>query len=621
METMKMTLFTPATLLMKRLTYSRKMFVAGFFFCVPIVLLVYFLITNIREQVDFAEKERSGVHYLTPLKHTLVYLLENRRAVLLHGKAPAAPDRELAELDRVEASEGRVLATKESLRALKARLTAVNSPGAATARQTAETHAALVDDLLAMIVLVADNSNLTLDPDIDSYYLMDTLSTKLPPLADALGRIDLIVSRPGTEPSAEEKTELAVLSGQVGTLVEAINKNIRAACNKNPALNQQLKGTFQDVTSSSSAFLKAVTFKAEAGAPDKNLSKAANSARDAVFRAIDVVAPALDRLLVERIQAFKSRMYLFLSISFLAFLLGVYLNIGCFLSVRDGIASICVVTGKVHSFAGEVSASVEQQAAFSSQLSSSVTEISATMEEFSATASQIANHSHEVVDIADHTQHGTSSAASEVETLLEKMSAITSDNEASLKEIVELGRKSKEITKIMEIIGNIANQTKLIAFNAALEAASAGEAGKRFGVVAVEIRRLADSVVESTGDTEAKITEIIEAVHRLVIASEKGSKVIREGVDHSGRTMQMLSEVVDGSVATSDAAKQISMSTQQQQIASCQVVLALRDIQEGASQASSSIQQINNVGKELTAMSNDLKEVMDRFSLYVASDI
>lgn len=616
-------LFKPATFLMKRLTYSRKMLVSGLFFCIPIILLAYFLITNIREQVAFGDKERFGVQYVTALKNILLHLLDNRRAVLVRSKASAAPDQLLAELDRIEASQGGRLTTKESLIALKTRLAGVNSLKGATARQAFDAHSVLVNDLQTMIVLVADNSNLTLDPDIDSYYLMDTLITKLPPLADALGRIDIIVSRLVSDSlSLDDRTELVVLSGQVRTLVEAINKNIRAACAKNPELTRHLQGPIQAVSNFSDTYLKAVTAYATGkAAQGQDLSKNANIARDAVFKAIDAVAPSLDNLLEVRIHAFQSKMNLYLSISFLAFLLGVYLNIGCFLSVRDGIASICVVTGKVHSFAGKLSASVEQQAGFSNQLSSSVAEISTTMEEFSSTAALIAKSSHEVVDIADQNMQGSSSAASEVETLLEKMNAITSDNEASLQEIVALGRKSKEITRIMEIIGTIANQTKLIAFNAALEAASAGEAGKRFGVVAVEIRRLADSVVESTGNTEAKITEIIEAVNRLVIASEKGAKVIREGVDYSGRTVQMFHDVVNGSVATSEAAKQISLSTQQQQISSSQVVFALRDIQDGASQSSESIRQINDIGKDLTAMSNDLNGIMERFSLYVASDI
>lgn len=284
-------------------------------------------------------------------------------------------------------------------------------------------------------------------------------------------------------------------------------------------------------------------------------------------------------------------------------------------NLRRIIVTLADVTGRVITFAEKLSASVEQQADFSGKLATSIEEISATMEEFSSTAGLIASHSRDVVDIANRTLQDAKDGATGVETLSVKMSDISRDNETSLQEIVALGRKSKEITKIMDIIGNIANQTKLIAFNAALEAASAGDAGKRFGVVAVEIRHLADSVVESADETEGKITEIMEAVNRLVIASEKGSKGIREGLDYSGRTMQMLCDVVDSASATSDVARQISLSTQQQQIGSSQVVIALQDLQEGGRQVSAAIQQINAIGKELVTMSGDLKGIMGRFSL------
>jgi|GEM_PF-637843 len=665
-----MMVFNPAILLMKQLSYSRKMFVAALFFCIPIALLAYFLISNIREQVEFGAKERSGVQYVTPLKSMLRYLLENRREAVSSGRPSAVPEQAMKELDQAETRLGGELATGDSLRALKAKLSEVNGTAGATATRTFAAHNALVDNLLGLIVQVADNSNLTLDPDIDSYYLMDTLITKLPPLADALARMNLIAGRLASDRSSiGDRTDLIVLSGQVRTLVDAIDKNIRIACVKNPLLKDRLQKAFQDMDASVPAFLKGVTAYAAAKPPlgplPQTVTRAGSDAGDAVFRAIDVVSPELDGLLSIRIQLFQKRMYIYLSLSFLAFLLGVYLNIGCFLSVREGIfslrdmagkiadgdltaeaphlsrdelgemarmfntmtdtlrqiiATLSDVTGKVYSFSGRLSASVEQQAGFSSQLSSSVTEISATMEEFSSTAGQIANHSHDVVDIADRTLQGTKDGAAGVETLTIKMSDISNDNESNLGEIVELGRKSKEITKIMEIIGNIANQTKLIAFNAALEAASAGESGKRFGVVAVEIRRLADSVVESAGATEGKINEIMDLVNRLVIASEKGSKGIREGLEYSGRTLEMLCDVVDGASATSDAAKQISLSTQQQLMASGQVVLALHDIQEGARHSSSSIQQINSIGKDLMVLSSDLKAIMERFRLGDASN-
>jgi methyl-accepting chemotaxis protein len=278
------------------------------------------------------------------------------------------------------------------------------------------------------------------------------------------------------------------------------------------------------------------------------------------------------------------------------------------------IALVGNTTGEINSFAGAISSTVHHQASFTSQLSSSVSEISSTMEEFTSTASEIARHSQEVVDIADTTHHDTREGAAQVETLTAKMGEISRENQSAIQEIVELGRKSKEITKIMGIINTIANQTKLIAFNAALEAASAGEAGKRFGVVAQEIRRLADNVFESTGEIEGKITEILDSVNRLVVASEKSSKGIMDGLDYSTQTAELLRELVAGAESTTQAARQISLSTQQQQTASSQVVIALRDIEEGVRFSSTSIQQTSEISRNLTVMAVQLSKLVRKFT-------
>ena len=268
------------------------------------------------------------------------------------------------------------------------------------------------------------------------------------------------------------------------------------------------------------------------------------------------------------------------------------------------------ITERIHAHAGAIAMTMDQQSGFATQLSSSVVEISSTMEEFTSTASQIAQHSHGVVERADKTLEDTKNGAAEVENLTFKVNDISTNIQTNLGEIVELGRKSKEINKVMEIINNIANQTKLIAFNAALEAASAGESGKRFGVVAVEIRRLADSVVESTTEIEGKITEILDAVNRLVMSSEKSFELIQEGQEYASHTVMMLIESVDGVDETTSAARQISLSTQQQQIASGQVVLALKDIEQGVRFSTDSIHQANSVTGELAELSEQLRTLV-----------
>lgn len=264
------------------------------------------------------------------------------------------------------------------------------------------------------------------------------------------------------------------------------------------------------------------------------------------------------------------------------------------------------------SHAGMLAVSVSQYGAVASQESASIAEITSTTEELSASSTQIADHARTVVDIAQKTWEDTKKGATAIESMIMKMSEIHQDSQRSAAEIIALGRRSKEITKVMAIINAIADQTKLLAFNAALEASSAGEAGRRFGVVAAEIRRLADSVTESTGEIEAKITEIQEAVNNLAVASEKSSQGIEQGMNFSAETAALLSDIVAAAHSTMDSAKQISLSTQQQKTANNQVVTALREIMEGAAVTSSTIEAMSAISHELAGMSEGLEGVLTK---------
>jgi methyl-accepting chemotaxis protein len=267
--------------------------------------------------------------------------------------------------------------------------------------------------------------------------------------------------------------------------------------------------------------------------------------------------------------------------------------------------------GSIH----EIDGAVEGQAATSSEMSASVAEITSTMEELSASSTQISEHSKSVVEIANQTWEQSKRGADAMDLVMTKMTDIQHDNEHSLREILELGSRSKEISKVMSIINTIADQTKLIAFNAALEAASAGEAGRRFGVVAAEIRRLADSVTDSTGEIEAKVAQIQDSISRLVITSEKGGAGITDGMVATSNTAALLAEMVDAARQTTSAAQQISLSTQQQKTASGQVVVALREIVTASAHTAQSLSRIREVSHDMTRLSGELGQRVQSFSL------
>ncbi len=286
-----------------------------------------------------------------------------------------------------------------------------------------------------------------------------------------------------------------------------------------------------------------------------------------------------------------------------------------FKKLSESMAAISQTANALARSSKEISSAVQDQANVASEQSSSVTEISSTVEELAASSTMVAENANSVAEISKNALNESERGMQAIDALKAKIDGISEDNDASIKEIVDLGKKSNEIGKVMEIINNIADQTKLIAFNAAIEASSAGEAGKRFGVVAVEIRRLADNVMESTGEIQSKIDEIQQAINRLVINSEKGSKRIQEGTDLAGQTFSELERLVAGAKSASDAASQISLSTQQQKTATNQVLAALKEIVSGTKQSSSAITQTSSVTAKLSDMSNELRAMVNKFKI------
>ena len=173
----------------------------------------------------------------------------------------------------------------------------------------------------------------------------------------------------------------------------------------------------------------------------------------------------------------------------------------------------------------------------------------------------------------------------------------------------------QKITDVMEIINNITEQTKLISFNAALEATGAGEAGKRFSVVASEIRRLAENVAESTEEIKATVIEVRQAMDTLMKSSRESADKIREGVDFVNKVSAVLENILIADQKTTEAAKQISLSTQQQRTASEQVVTTLKEISEGSKQLVKASNQAAMIASDLNTLAEEFKKAVATFKV------
>jgi hypothetical protein len=227
----------------------------------------------------------------------------------------------------------------------------------------------------------------------------------------------------------------------------------------------------------------------------------------------------------------------------------------------------------------ELSASSEEMAATTTEQSAAVTETSATMEELARTSGSIA----ETVDqIAAQTQETR-----------ENLEVAQSDIQASSDRTLALAERVGEVGAILELINDIADQTNLLALNAAIEAARAGEQGRGFAVVADEVRRLAERSKSSAADIAKIIESTRDETGATVMAMEKGAKQMVRG-------LTLLEQVAD-------ATSQISLTTQQQRSATEQVVESMEQLAATNRQLSMASQEIAAAASELSRLASDLE--------------
>ena len=264
------------------------------------------------------------------------------------------------------------------------------------------------------------------------------------------------------------------------------------------------------------------------------------------------------------------------------------------------------VNSDLRSLTAQVLAATEQQASGAAQQAAAVTETSATVEELAQTSKQIADNSQTVAAIAERTLASAEEGMQAVADTATGIEEIRDSTQASSDRILQLGERSQEIGRVLIIIDDIAEQTKILALNAAIEAARAGEAGKGFAVVAEEIRKLADSVTESTSEIGRVVREIQTSSSALVMSTEKAQKKVEEGKMLAHRTADSLDKIVQQVEETTDSAKQISIATQQQRTASDQVVVSMREMAQVSRQAAEVSRQIQAAISELNRLADTL---------------
>jgi methyl-accepting chemotaxis protein len=263
----------------------------------------------------------------------------------------------------------------------------------------------------------------------------------------------------------------------------------------------------------------------------------------------------------------------------------------------------------------EVLAAATQNESSTSAQASAIHETTATMEELKGASHQIAENAQMVAAIAEQTLAGGRQGEGAIKAFMLSMEKVRHNAVEVDDAIGKLSRRVERIGTVVEVIDEIADRSDLLALNAALEGAKAGEAGRGFSIVAAEMRRLAENVMESTKEIKNLITEIREATHAAKEASDGNKREAAEGEKLGGTAMGNVSGILTGIQETSDAARVIHLATQQQRTATEQVVQSMSEIEEVTRQAQAGSRQATGAAAELTKLAERLAELVKRFKV------
>ncbi len=260
--------------------------------------------------------------------------------------------------------------------------------------------------------------------------------------------------------------------------------------------------------------------------------------------------------------------------------------------------------------AAQMQMTSQQQAGGATDQASAVSQVSSTIEELGSTARQIAQASEHVAQAAQQTLENLSSGQSAVDESIQAMERIRGRVQDVSSRVLSLGERSQQVGEIIDLIDDISDETHLLALNAAIEAAGAGEHGRRFAVVAAEVKSLANRTLAAAKEVKGVIAEIRQATSVAVLAAEEGSKAVERGVELAHRAGQVMDSIVMVAERTAQSAAEIGLATAQQQSASEQVVETMREVAEVARQSALGARQMAESAATLTAIADRLHGIV-----------
>lgn len=657
-------LFRPAVFFMNRMRYPQKFALIGILLLLPAIVALYQYFGTLYDQSDYAKNERIGVEYIIAIKPFLADIQRHRGLAsgYLNGNT-ASKDKLLAKeaemkeeigvINTLDEKYGKKLNTTNTWNKLKTawieleETVMILQPG-----ESMERHTALVDGILDLIVEIADSSNLTLDPELATYYLMDSVVNRLPLLSEKMGlsRANGVAVVQNKTMTDEQKLALIKLHDLISDTSKAYEMGMRKIEAKYPDIGAELEQDVQNTSNSIRLFLekldKEVIHAEEIKLSPDDYFTLATNAIDEVLKLFDLESAKLDQLLKQRVDRLSRTIPALIALTVVILLIVFYLFAGFYISIKEVaeelqrvtrsmahgdmtveirlrtkdemkvvIESFNQMTGKLREFIRNVLDSAQTVAASSEQISSVTEEVTGVSlsqansmqtvnERFKVLSEAVQSVSRNAVHAAELSNQSREESKRGGEVVQSSIDAMNQLNE----QMTLLQQDSNKIGEILEAIDEIADQTNLLALNAAIEAARAGDEGRGFAVVAEEVRKLAERSSEAT----KQISLIIKGIQENTLQS---TDAVNHATKLSLQTNEVFKHIIEKVDGSSKQITEIASASAEQSVQTSEVLMAIESIAAASQESAAASEEMASSSQSLAKLAEELHHSVGAFKV------